>query len=62
LLNLSFGVPDQQGVNGELGADPYFHRFLPLDALFAHAPQATALENAAPGLREIALAVAKHWR
>ncbi len=41
-----------------LGADPYYHRALPLDELSAHALQATALEHAVPGLHDIALAVA----
>src|SRR6202020_2190075 len=31
-----------------LGADPYFHRALPLDELSAHALQASALERAQP--------------
>ena len=34
-----------------LGADPYFHRALPLDELSAHALQAAALEHALPGAR-----------
>lgn len=41
-----------------LGADPYYHRALPLDELSAHALQAAALEHAVPGLRETAIAVA----
>lgn len=41
-----------------LGADPYFHRALPLDELSAHALQAAALEHAVPGARAMALAVA----
>jgi acetyl-CoA C-acetyltransferase len=45
-----------------LGADPYYHRSLPLDELSAHALQAAALENAVPGLREIAAAVAEKNR
>ncbi len=45
-----------------LGADPYFHRTLPLDELSAHAMQAAALENAVPGLREVAAAVAEKNR
>lgn len=36
-----------------LGADPYFHRALPLDELSAHALQATALEQKVPGLRDV---------
>ena len=40
-----------------LGADPYFHRALPLDELSAHAMQAAALEHAVPGVRDLALAV-----
>jgi acetyl-CoA C-acetyltransferase len=40
-----------------LGADPYFHRALPLDELSAHALQATALENKMPAVREIAATV-----
>jgi acetyl-CoA C-acetyltransferase len=40
-----------------LAADPYFHRRLPLDELSAHALQAAALENAVPGLRDIAESV-----
>lgn len=34
-----------------LGTDPYYHRFLPLDELSAHALQATALEHAVPAAR-----------
>src|ERR1700761_9629073 len=41
-----------------LGADPYFHRALPLDELSAHALQATALEQAVPGARDLAAAIA----
>jgi acetyl-CoA acetyltransferase len=41
-----------------LAADPYFHRALPLDELSAHAMQATALEQAVSGVREIAASVA----
>ena len=41
-----------------LGADPYYHRTLPLDELSAHALQAAALEHAVPDLRAAALAVA----
>ena len=37
-----------------LGADPYFHRALPLDELSAHALQASALENKMPGVRDVA--------
>ena len=37
-----------------LGADPYFHRRLPLDELAAAALQANALEHAAPGAGELA--------
>ena len=40
-----------------LAADPYFHRALPLDELSAHAMQATALEQAVPGVRDVAAAV-----
>ena len=39
-----------------LGADPYFHRALPLDDLSSHALQANALEAKVPGLREVAIA------
>ncbi len=45
-----------------LGADPYYHRAMPLDELSAHALQAAALENAVPGLRDIATAVAEKNR
>ena len=45
-----------------LGADPYYHRTLPLDELSAHALQGGALENAVPGLRDIAAAVAEKNR
>ena len=45
-----------------LGADPYYHRSLPLDELSAHALQAVALENAVPGLCKIAAAVAEKNR
>jgi acetyl-CoA C-acetyltransferase len=41
-----------------LGADPYFHRALPLDELSAHALQASALEHAWPDARAAAAAVA----
>jgi len=41
-----------------LGADPYYHRGLPLDELSAHALQAAAVEHRVPGAREMALAVA----
>lgn len=41
-----------------LGADPYFHRALPLDELSSHALQAGALEQAVPGARAMAEAVA----
>lgn len=40
-----------------LGADPYFHRRLPLDELSAHALQATALEQRMPGVRDLAASV-----
>ena len=40
-----------------LGADPYFHRRLPLDELSAHAMQAAALEQTVPGVRDIAATV-----
>ena len=46
-----------------LGADPYFHRRLPLDELSAHAMQATALEQKVPGVREVAaMVLAKNRR
>jgi len=41
-----------------LGADPYFHRALPLDELSAHALQASALEAQVAGLRAVAASVA----
>ena len=41
-----------------LGADPYFHRALPLDELSAHALQASAIEHAQPDARAAAEAVA----
>lgn len=41
-----------------LGADPYFHRILPLDELSAHALQAVALEAQVPGVRDLAARVA----
>ncbi len=37
-----------------LGADPYFHRALPLDELSAHALQASALEHSVPGRAGVA--------
>lgn len=37
-----------------LGADPYFHRALPLDELSAHALQASVLEQKIPGVRDLA--------
>jgi acetyl-CoA C-acetyltransferase len=40
-----------------LGADPYFHRRLPLDELSAHALQATALAHTVPGVHDTAAAV-----
>lgn len=40
-----------------LGADPYFHRALPLDELSAHALQATALQQKMPGVRDVAATV-----
>jgi acetyl-CoA C-acetyltransferase len=42
-----------------LGADPYFHRALPLDELSAHALQASAVEHAVPNVRDAAVAVAE---
>ena len=41
-----------------LGADPYFHRALPLDELSAHALQASAIEAVQPDARVAAEAVA----
>ncbi|HKM64083.1 MAG TPA: thiolase family protein [Acidisphaera sp.] len=41
-----------------LGADPYFHRRLPLDELSAHALQAAALQHTVPGVRDVAARVA----
>ncbi|MEA2743479.1 MAG: acetyl-CoA C-acetyltransferase [Acetobacteraceae bacterium] len=40
-----------------LGADPYFHRALPLDELSAHALQAGALGQKMPGVGDVAAAV-----
>jgi acetyl-CoA C-acetyltransferase len=40
-----------------LGADPYFHRALPLDELSAHALQAGALGQKMPGVADVAAAV-----
>ena len=40
-----------------LGADPYFHRALPLDELSAHALQASVMEQARPDARTAAEAV-----
>jgi acetyl-CoA C-acetyltransferase len=45
-----------------LGADPYFHRKLPLDELSAHALQAAALEHAVPGVRDVAASVVEKNR
>ncbi len=45
-----------------LGADPYFHRALPLDELSAHALQASAIEHAQPNARAAAEAVAEKNR
>jgi len=45
-----------------LGADPYFHRALPLDELSAHALQASALEHAVPHVRDAACAIAEKNR
>ena len=45
-----------------LGADPYFHRALPLDELSAHALQASAIERAQPDARAAAEAVAEKNR
>ena len=41
-----------------MGADPYFHRALPLDELSAHALQASAIEQVQPNARGAAEAVA----
>ena len=41
-----------------LGADPYFHRALPLDELSAHALQASVLEARVAGLGAVAASVA----
>ena len=48
--NEASSIPEAE----RLGADPYFHRALPLDELSAHALQATALEQTMPGVREVA--------
>jgi acetyl-CoA C-acetyltransferase len=45
-----------------LGADPYYHRALPLDELSAHALQASAIEAAVPGARSAAEAIAEKNR
>ncbi|HVZ08922.1 MAG TPA: hypothetical protein VHC04_13500 [Rhodopila sp.] len=45
-----------------LGADPYFHRALPLDELSAHALQASAIEQALPDARVAAENVTKKNR
>lgn len=45
-----------------LGADPYFHRILPLDQLSSHALQAAALEAKTPGLDELATQIAARNR
>jgi acetyl-CoA C-acetyltransferase len=45
-----------------LGADPYFHRALPLDELSAHALQASAIERIQPNTRALAEAVAEKNR
>ncbi len=45
-----------------LGADPYFHRRLPLDDLSAHALQAGAMLAAVPGLEAAAQGVARKNR
>ena len=45
-----------------LGADPYFHRPLPLDDWSAHALQASALESSVPGLRDTAVAITSQNR
>jgi acetyl-CoA C-acetyltransferase len=45
-----------------LGADPYFHRALPLDELSAHALQASAIERVHPNARALAEAVAEKNR
>ncbi len=49
---------DSQSEVERIGADPYFHRRLPLDDLSAYALQATALAAKAPGVNEIARAIA----
>lgn len=41
-----------------LGADPYFHRILPLDQLSSHALQAAALQAKTPALGELAAQIA----
>jgi len=45
-----------------LGADPYFHRALPLDDLASHALQATAIEARHPGVREDAWEITRSNR
>jgi acetyl-CoA acetyltransferase len=45
-----------------LGADPYFHRALPLDEMSAHALQASAVERSQPDARAAAAAVAEKNR
>ncbi len=40
-----------------LGADPYFHRILPLDDLASHALQAVALGAGVPGVHDLAISV-----
>src|SRR3954470_7378599 len=45
-----------------LGADPYFHRALPLDELSAHALQASAIEQAQPDARSAAEGVVAKTR
>jgi acetyl-CoA C-acetyltransferase len=54
----SSSVSDTQ----RLGADPYFHRALPLDDLSSHALQANALEAKVPGLRAAAVATTEKNR
>jgi acetyl-CoA C-acetyltransferase len=63
-LVISWSPLESDSINQmqRLGADPYFHRRLPLDEMSSFALQANALEAAVPDLREAAIATAQKNR
>jgi acetyl-CoA C-acetyltransferase len=46
----------------KIGTDPYWHRALPQDELATHGLQASVLEHAVPGVRELASAIVRKNR